>query len=230
MQVYARRKPSNDSATGNKLSGKKKQVEETKYLEEVVEVDIKDDEALGIFAARDSGKDEHTPMHVSVMLDQKSCEMQLDTGATVSILPKVLYGQQFNQWPLRGTKIKSKAYNGVRIPVYGEVHLPVVYEQQELVLPLIVVDGDGPPLLGRNCLEQRKLNWCNIFHVSKADTLSDVLGRHKMVFDKGLGIIKGFTADIKLQDGAKPIFCKARLVPYAHYVKRWKKNWTVWKS
>ena len=112
-------------------------------------------------------------------------------------------------------KIKLKAYNGVRIPVYGEVHLPVVYEQRELILPLIVVDGDGPPLLGRNWLEQLKLNWRNIFHMSKVDTLSDVLDRHKMVFDKGLGTIKGFTAEIKLQDGAKLIFCKARTVPYA---------------
>ena len=54
---------------------------------------------------------------------------------------------------LRGTNIKLKAYNGVRISVYGEVHLPVVYEQQELVLTMIVVNGDGPPLLGRNWLE-----------------------------------------------------------------------------
>ena len=98
--------------------------------------------------------------------------------------------------PLSGMKIKLKAYNGVRIPVYGEVHLPVVCdEQQELVLPLIVVDEDGLPLLGRNWLEQLKLNWRNIFHVSMVDTLSDVLDRHKMVFDKGLGTIKGFTAE-----------------------------------
>ena len=124
--------------------------------------------------------------------------MQLDTGAIVSILPKVLYDQQFNQWPLSGMKIKLKAYNGVRIPVYGEVHLPVVYEQQELVLPLTVVDEDCLPLLGRNWLEQLKLNWCNIFHVGKVDTLSDVLDRHKMVFDKGLGTIKGFTAEKKV--------------------------------
>ena len=120
-----RTKPSNDSATGNKSSGRKKEFGETKYLEEVVEEDMEDD------AAKKSGKDGHTPIYVSVMLDQKSCKMQLDTGATVSIL----YDQQFNQWPLRGTKIKLKAYNGVRIPVYGEVHLPVVYEQQELILP-----------------------------------------------------------------------------------------------
>jgi len=97
--------------------------------------------------------------------------------------------------------------------------VPVVYKQQELLLPLIVVDGDSPPLLGRNWLEQLKLNWHNIFHVSKADTLSDVLSHHRMVFDKGLGTIKGFKADTKLQDGAKPIFCKARPVPYALHQK-----------
>ena len=116
---------------------------------------------------------------------------------------------------MRTTKVKLKGYNGVQIPVCGEVHLPVVYEQQELVLPLIVVDGDGPPLLGRNWLQQLKLNWSNIFHVSKADTKSDVLNRHKNVFDKRLVTIKGFKADITLQDGAKPVFCKARPVPYA---------------
>ena len=54
------------------------------------------------------------------MLDQKSCKTQLDTGATVSILPNVLHDQQFNQWPLRGAKVKLKAYNGARILVYGE--------------------------------------------------------------------------------------------------------------
>ena len=128
-------KPSNDSATGNRSSGRKKGLGETKYLEEVVDEETEDDEVLGIFAAKDSGKNGRTPIFVSVMLDQKSCKMQLDTGATVSILPKVLYDQQFNQWSLRGTKIKLKAYNGVRIPIYGEVHLPVVYEQQERALP-----------------------------------------------------------------------------------------------
>ena len=50
---------------------------------------MEDDEVLGIFAAKKSGKDGLTPIYVSVMLDQKSCKMQLDTGDPVSILPKV---------------------------------------------------------------------------------------------------------------------------------------------
>lgn len=37
------------------------------------------------------------------MLDQISCEMQLDTGATVSIVPKNLNDKQLNQWLLQCT-------------------------------------------------------------------------------------------------------------------------------
>ena len=97
----------------NSLAGQKREAEVNKYLEEVVvddtDDDDDDDEALGLFTAEDSEKKGHAPIQMSVMLDQKSCEMQLDTGATVSILPKTLYDQQFNQWPLPSTKVKLKA-------------------------------------------------------------------------------------------------------------------------
>ena len=57
---------------------------------------MEDDEVLGIFAAKKFGKEGHTPTSVSVMLDQKSCKIKLDTGDTVSILPKVLYAIRTN--------------------------------------------------------------------------------------------------------------------------------------
>lgn len=47
------------------------------------------------------------------------------------------------------------------------------------------------------------------------ETLSDVLDRHKDVFSKGLSTNKGFNAEINLQDGARPVFCKARSAPSA---------------
>ena len=52
---------------------------------------MEDDEVLGSFAAKKFGKEGHTPISVSVMLHQKNCKIQLDTGDTVSSLPKVLY-------------------------------------------------------------------------------------------------------------------------------------------
>ena len=104
MQVYARQNPAMIQQLGTNQVVERKSGE-TKYLEEVVEEDMEDDEVLGIFAMKKCAKDGHTPIYVSVMLGQRSCKMQLDTEATVSILPKVLYDQQFNQWPLRATKI-----------------------------------------------------------------------------------------------------------------------------
>ena len=79
----------------------------------------------------------------------------------------------------------------------------MVCDQQKRVLLLIVANGGGPTLLGRNWPKELKLNWHSIFLVNKTKTLS------------GLGTIKGFKADIKLQDGAKPVFSKAQPVPCA---------------
>ena len=62
------------------------------------------------------------------------------------------------------------------------------------MLPLIVVDGGGPPRLGRNCPEELKMNWHSI-----TQPLAKVLKRHDQVFNKGLGTIKVFKADMKLQ-------------------------------
>ena len=40
-----------------------------------------------------------------------------------------------------------------------------------------------------------------------------------MVLVKGLGTIKGFKSDIKIQVGGEPIFCNAHRVPYALHQK-----------
>lgn len=48
--------------------------------------------------------------------------------------------------------------------------------------------------------------------MTKSEALSDMLDRHKAVFS---GFVKGLKADIKIKDGAQPVFHKARPVPYA---------------
>lgn len=55
--------------------------------------------------------------------------------------------------------------------------------------------------------------------MDKNEALSDVSARPKAVFSKGLGTIKGFKADIKIQDGAQTVFHRAWPVPYALYQK-----------
>ena len=80
----------------------------------------------------------------------------------------------------------------------------VCYEQQKLTLPLVVVEGNGPCLFGRQWLEKLRLNWQSINSV-RSQTLESVLDRSE------LGTLKGYN---KAQIIAQPRFCKARPVPY----------------
>lgn len=86
------------------------------------------------------------------------------------------------------------------------------------MLPLLVVKGDGPSLLGRNWLAQVKLNWYEIFWVQNA-TLNELLEKHKMVFGTDLGTAKGFKAKILVEPNAPPKFLRARSLPYFYCEK-----------
>ena len=50
--------------------------------------------------------------------------------------------------PLRDLSLILETYTGEPIPVKGELDLRVAYEGQEANLVLIVVEGDGPSLMG----------------------------------------------------------------------------------
>ncbi len=84
-------------------------------------------------------------------------------------------------------------------------------------MPLVVVKGNKPPLLGRNWLQKLKLNWGKIFSLQRNEPLTrkDMLEKPKDLFKDGYGKIKNFRAKIRVQSNAKPIFHKPRPVPYA---------------
>ena len=50
------------------------------------------------------------------------------------------------------------AYSGESVPVVGLISVSVKYEDQESLLPLLIVEGDGTSLLGRNWLSHLKIN------------------------------------------------------------------------
>ena len=89
------------------------------------------------------------------------------------------------------------------------------YGEQKKSLPLIVIDGSGPVLLGRNWLEHIRLDWGMLgvaaIHHTAADTLAPILDRYAIVFDEDLGCITPYKANLQLQPDARPKFHKARL-------------------
>ena len=67
-------------------------------------------------------------------------------------------------------------------------------------LPIQVLEGDGPSLLGRNWLKDIKLNWRTIKKLS--NNLDSMLEEHKDVFKDELGTIKGVKAKLFVKPGS----------------------------
>ena len=82
-------------------------------------------------------------------------------------------------------------------------------------MPLIVVRGNKPALLGRNWLSKIKLDWGKIFAVQNNAALDRVLTEYVRIFSDEPGEIHGFEADVHTSDDVQPIFKKAYHAPFA---------------
>ena len=81
-------------------------------------------------------------------------------------------------------------------------------------IPLVVVNGNGPSLIGRNWLSEFQLDWKEVRGLQNS-SLQNIIQSYAGEFKEGLGTLKVFEANIYVEDGAKPRFCKVRTVPYS---------------
>ena len=89
-----------------------------------------------------------------------------------------------------------------------------MYEGQQAQLPLVVVKGNGPTLLGRNWLKAIRLNWQSIHYTVDAG-LTSLLDQYSEVFEDGTGTFTGYEVHLEIDLNAQPRFNKARPVPYS---------------
>lgn len=74
-------------------------------------------------------------------------------------------------------------------------------------MPLVIVKGAGPCLLGRAWLEEIQLQWSEIKLVqSEMMTLQQVLSKQEEVFKEELGTLKGTTATLHVPTDATKVF------------------------
>ena len=169
------------------------------------------------FKLHNVGHSKSDPITVTLELNGKKLEMEVDTGATFSVISEATRQAVFPQETLRPSNLILKTYTNERMEVSGTLNMRVKYGDQEDKLVLIVVAGDGPSLLGRNWLKYIHLDWKSIFTVRspKLRSLNTLLQQNQELFAEGLGEIHPYTAAVKVQPDATPRFHKARPVPFA---------------
>ncbi len=164
------------------------------------------------------------PILVTPTIAGKAIPMEVDTGSAVSLISQSTLDRYLgsDHYKLQPTRVKLKTYSGEQIRPLGNLTVDVTYNGQSATMDLLVVQQEGPTLLGRDWLQTLRLNWQEIKHlrgtVTTTDTeqkVKELLQRYKTVFQDDLGKLKGTTGSLQLQDDACPKFKKARQVPYA---------------
>ena len=93
----------------------------------------------------------------------------------MSLISEETYLRLFKHVSLQESRISLRLYSGSVIGVKGRMDVNVSYGDQHKRLPLLVVSGKGPSLLGKDWLDEIRLKWKEIFHVQE-DTLGAAAG------------------------------------------------------
>ena len=160
------------------------------------------------------------PIEVSVTLNTAETVMEVDTGATLSVMSD---GTNNRLWapdarpPLLPSRIQLSTYTGEKIHALGTIMVNVCYQNLQHRLSLLIVPGTGPSLLGRDWLQHIHIDWTRIHQLnSNPKQLVDrVLEKYPTVFQDTLGEIKGAAATLHVDSSQQPRFYRARPVPYS---------------
>ena len=74
---------------------------------------------------------------------------------------------------------------------------------------MLVIDGDGPSLFGRDWLEHLILDWPKLHALhSLKPSCQDILDRHASVFEDKLGCLQDTAVKIHVDQQAQPKFLR----------------------
>ena len=175
------------------------------------ESEQEEEEGLGtLYHLKTRVADNPPPFKVQVKLDDCLVDMEVDTGASISLMSESTFKRIWPGRILEPSQVQLMTYLKEPIPV---VKVDIEYNAQYCSqMPLIVTGA----LLGRDWLAAIRLDWKGCSYNA---SLLSVLDRFSDVFKEELGTLKGFQVKIYVDPDAVLSFHPPRSVPFALCVK-----------
>jgi len=76
--------------------------------------------------------------------------MEVNTGSAVTLVSEHTFKNKWPDTPLQTSSVKLCTYSNESLQVLGQIEAKVQYNKQKTQLTLIVVEGNGPSLFGRD--------------------------------------------------------------------------------
>lgn len=164
---------------------------------------------------------------LDVKINSHLIQMELDTGGACSIIsldnlkkiipnPKILHSER-----------KFRSYTNNILKCLGYIPVEVTFCNRIKRLNLYVVDFPGESIFGREWIKHFSdlLSFSDFFKINSMDNdpipneaqkeLNSLLTQYEKLFDVNAGTLAGPPVDVHLKPDAKPIFARARLIPYS---------------
>jgi hypothetical protein len=158
------------------------------------------------------------PLILAAKLSGETINMELDTGASRSLMSSADY---YSLWPnvisrpkLHNSEARLRAYGGTQLEVLGEIEVEMHLKDYDCKLAkLVVIDGEGPCLLGRDLFALFKITSLPIHH-STTDS-PNIVQQFRQLFSPGLGCYKDAEFSLSVDPSVPSKYCKSRPLPYA---------------
>ena len=107
---------------------------------------------------------------VELEIEGTPVHMEIDTGATLSVMNQATYDalwmmQDDSAQKIKPTDAKLRTYSGEKHDVVGAIDVDVKYQSTSVKSNLVIVKGDGPTLMGRDWLQHIRLDWAQLNNV-----------------------------------------------------------------
>ncbi|XP_017890397.1 uncharacterized protein K02A2.6-like, partial [Ceratina calcarata] len=165
---------------------------------------------LDLFELRDSNSG---PMTISLKVEGQRVIWELDSGASRTVIPFWLYNKNFKYKKLYKTEIVLKSYSGESMVPVGKFQVSVQYGSVKKILDILVINTNGPALVGRDWIASLDLIKIRREPVFKVDKELEVCEEFPEVFEPGLGCYRYGKIKIEFKQEAKPIFCEPKTLP-----------------
>ncbi|KFD58262.1 hypothetical protein M513_01025 [Trichuris suis] len=155
------------------------------------------------------------PLVAKVLINGKPLIMEIDSGSACSLISDRVFHklklQNVRQmYPAKILRTWSKE----QLDVKSQVEVEVRFNGRKCRLPLLIVNGFGASLLGRDWFQALGISVVGIHQVCHGHADS-VLSRYPAVFDEDMNAYKGPLVSIEVEKDVTPKFLRCRSVPFA---------------
>ena len=119
------------------------------------------------------------PRNANIDIEGVMVPMQLDTGASLSLMAETTFREHWPQSSLSSSQVRVCFYLGEALPVLGAVDVNVTYKGQSHKVP---VKGSGLTLIGCNWLDWQENFLCRVRN--SVSPMQQILQKHSNVFKK----------------------------------------------